>query len=53
MDSMSTASPCGLHCRDAEYRGKTAGPSTVLRSGRDDKGRAVTSRKIGDFDGQS
>jgi hypothetical protein len=32
---------------------KTAGPSTALRSGRDDKGKVVTFRKISDLDGQS
>jgi hypothetical protein len=31
---------------------RTAGPSTALRSGRDDKGRAVTFRKVSDLDGQ-
>jgi hypothetical protein len=30
----------------------TADPSTALRSGRDDKGRAVTFRKVSDLDGQ-
>jgi hypothetical protein len=32
---------------------ETAGPSTALRFGRDDKGRAVTLRKDSDPDGQS
>jgi hypothetical protein len=32
----------------SRYSAKTAGPSTALRSGRDDKGRVVTSREIGD-----
>ena len=31
----------------------TADPSTSLRSGRDDKGRVVTSRKVSDLDGHS
>jgi hypothetical protein len=35
-----------------DYFAKTAGPSTALRYGRDDKGRAVTFRKIGDLDSQ-
>jgi signal transduction histidine kinase len=35
------------------YSATTADPSTALRSGRDDKGRAVTSRKSGDLDGRS
>jgi hypothetical protein len=35
------------------YVAKTADPSTSLRSGRDDKGRAVTFRKGGDLDGRS
>ena len=32
---------------------RTADPSTTLRFGRDDKGRAVTFRKGGDLDGRS
>jgi hypothetical protein len=32
---------------------KTADPSTALRSGRDDKGRAVTLQKASDSDGQN
>ncbi len=35
------------------YSAETADPSTALRSGRDDKARAVTFRKDGDLDGQS
>jgi hypothetical protein len=35
------------------YSATTADPSTALRFGRDDKGRAVTFRKGGDPDGQS
>jgi hypothetical protein len=35
-----------------DYFANTAGPSTALRYGRDDKGRAVTFRKIGDLDRQ-
>ena len=31
---------------------RTADPSTALRSGRDDKGRGVTFRKVSDLDGQ-
>jgi hypothetical protein len=34
------------------YTGTTADPSTALRSGRDDKGRAVTFRKVSNLDGQ-
>jgi hypothetical protein len=33
------------------YSAKTADPSTALRSGRDDKGSAVTFRKVSDLDG--
>jgi hypothetical protein len=35
------------------YSATTADPSTALRSGRDDKGRAVTFLKNRDWDGQS
>jgi putative endonuclease len=35
------------------WHAATADPSTALRSGRDDRGRAVTLRKISDSDGQS
>ena len=35
------------------YSAATADPSTALRSGRDDKGRAATFRKDGDSDGRS
>ena len=34
------------------YSAATADPSTALRSGRDDKGRAVTLRKFSDLDGR-
>ena len=35
------------------YSAATADPSTALRFGRDDKGKAVTFRKGGDLDGRS
>jgi hypothetical protein len=34
------------------WRAATADPSTALRSGRDDKERAVTFRKVSELDGQ-
>jgi len=43
----------GCSGRFDEAARRTADPSTSLRFGRDDKGRAVTFRKARDLDGQS
>jgi len=41
----------GCSGRFDEAARRTADPSTSLRFGRDDKGRAVTFRKVSDLDG--